>query len=289
MERQKQTICALILAFIPVAEIAYARCSGAIAFNNIKQIYRDTLLETGQRQRHAAKALAFSVGGQSAQVLARQIGASGVEVDTVRLDAVLKDAMQLAEQSLSESRTREPDFSHSENLRWMTEVYVASRCHKSKDHAVRPAPAFAPSGSTDDNLPQPQTPRDTKREFTMLLVIVAFLLGTVIGGNYLWTLFKSRKKTVERAHRSTIEMQVDVAWTDDEGEMREMQLDTTNISTSGIGLLWTDPPAKGTLVTLNLLEVKRMATVAWSGQNSVGLKFETPMFNTDINRLKEGA
>ncbi|MEM9427782.1 MAG: hypothetical protein AAGA06_13890 [Pseudomonadota bacterium] len=267
-------------------ESAAARCEGAVVLGALHDAYLATLTEAGKTRLSAAQTLLVLAGAGDGASLAHRVARAGVTVDADKLSNAVADAKILATDTLEAGRRATPAFRHSSNVSYLGEVYAATGCRSSAITASLTPVTNAPGVVSEPEKSQP--PASTVPSVMMLSAAVFAVGGMTAVMVYKFTRsFFYRKRKVARMPRYPISMQVDLTYTDADGELREMKVNALDISRGGVKLNWPDGPGPGIRVTIPILASQRFCQIAWANAQYVGLMFESPLNPQELNTLKE--
>lgn len=280
------TISFLLLFF---ANIAHARCHGAVTLGTLHDAYRATLEERGKRQQSGALTLLFLVGGQDAAELAERVGWSGAEISQERLAEVLIAGKDLAGATLEGRPKADTEEVHNANVRYLESVFLASRCQNSASNSSHLRGDFSPPPSLTKPKNTFASSLQQAAPTTQLLLVMAVLIGAA-GGGYgaysVWTSAYMRRKRVERLPRKPISLKFELTFTDAEGHMKQADVEAIDVSAGGMKINWSDPPPAGTTITLALPVGHKLGQIAWSNSHYAGAMFQDRLSNKDLESLR---
>lgn len=274
----------LVIASVPVR--AAARCEGAVVLGAFHDAYRATLNERGPGRRHAAMSLLVIAGSQDEAAFARQVARSGVDVSEERLGEVLSDARQFATSALKKDIPADQDFRHGQNVQWLEDIFLASRCHNSLATTSRSnVEGTSRMSGRGDLSPASKLPVQSQLPFLAGFLVAAILIAVVV---YKFNnSFTMRRMRVQRMPRVPVVLPLRAEYAFPDGEIRQIDVEAVDISQGGMKLSWSKPPGPGTHTTVYLFDDARAAQITWSNSFYAGIMFANPLSDTELKKCLE--
>lgn len=265
---------------------ASARCEGMVMLGALHDAYLATLRGPAEDRLRAARTVLVIVGDQNSTVLERQVARSGTELDGARLSRTVRNAREIALQTLEGTRPDRDTFSHGLDVDWLGDIYAASGCQYSGATAsLTPVAPERSSGMSMDTVTSIST--STVRNPLILLAAVLMACLALLGAHGFFRSTFLRSRRAERMPRYPISFPLSLTYTDPEGRIREADVEATDISRGGLKLNWPDPPPPGTLVTLPILGSHRLGNVVWANAYYAGIVLEAQLSRQELDALKE--